>query len=99
MSNDLRSNVRGRALARSGAGRALREASGISLRELARVVGVDPSTLSCWERGLFGPRRHDAAVRYAETLAVIEEELALASKTRRGAARPVAGEGAVGRGG
>lgn len=41
--------------------RALREAAGISLRELARELGVDPTTLSRWERGLARPGRRDRA--------------------------------------
>lgn len=42
-------NARDHAL--SGAGRHVRLSSGISMREMARTIRVDPSTLLRWERG------------------------------------------------
>lgn len=37
--------------------RTLREALGLTQKELAEAVGVDKMTVSRWERGEFGPRR------------------------------------------
>ena len=59
--------VEGRHVAFSGAGRQIRRIAGLSLSELAAVIGVDKSTLSRWERGLERPRT-DAAIRYEEAL-------------------------------
>lgn len=52
-----------RALPTPAVCRSLREAAGVGLRELARELGVDPSTLSRWERGLARPGRRDKARR------------------------------------
>jgi DNA-binding XRE family transcriptional regulator len=57
-----------RALARSGDARRLRERAAIGLCEMAKVVGVDPATLSRWERGVGRPRGR-AASRWARELA------------------------------
>lgn len=40
--------------------RAVRLAAGISVRQLAQAIGVQPSTLSRWERGLRRPRPEQA---------------------------------------
>ena len=56
-----------RRVAFSGAGRQIRRSAGLSLSELAAVIGVHKSTLSRWERGLDRPRT-DAAIRYEEAL-------------------------------
>ena len=48
-------------------GRVIREASGLSLRDMAAEIGVNPATLARWERGKFLPRR-SAAIRWARLL-------------------------------
>lgn len=63
--------ARGRVLATSGAARRIREAAGVSQRELAEVVEVAPSTLARWERGETRPRGA-SSVRYAEALTTLE---------------------------
>lgn len=48
---DMARVSRVRRMFRNGRARRLREQSALSVRELAGMVGVDPSTLSRWERG------------------------------------------------
>lgn len=57
-----------RTLATSGEGRRIRQASQLSLTEVADAIGVTPATLARWERGLNRPRRA-AALRWAAALA------------------------------
>jgi transcriptional regulator with XRE-family HTH domain len=59
--------AKARQLARSGAGRMLREAAGLNGHELARAIDVDPSTLWRWEEGSRRPRG-EWAIRYADFL-------------------------------
>lgn len=66
--------VRVRKAASNGAGRALRRRAGLSLRELADLIDVDPATLSRWERGAVRPR-HDAALRWSNALDAITAAL------------------------
>lgn len=56
-----------RALARSGRARQLRESAGLSLQEIADVVGVTQASISRWELGQRKPRG-EAAVRYGRLL-------------------------------
>lgn len=56
-----------RQAARSGAARAIREAAGLSVRELAEAVGVSPAAISRYERGLRSPRA-GIAERYGRAL-------------------------------
>ncbi len=70
--------VRGRRLAKSGQGRALRERAGVSARELAAVLEVDPKTLIEWERGVATPRQINAT-RYAKILGELEEAIGAGS--------------------
>jgi len=56
-----------RRLARSGTARSIREAAGISVRELAGELGVSPGAVSRWERGQRSPRS-DTAAKWAEVL-------------------------------
>jgi transcriptional regulator with XRE-family HTH domain len=58
---------RARALVASGAAAKIRRRAGLAQAEVARAVGVAPSTVLRWERGLRIPRG-DAAARYAELL-------------------------------
>jgi transcriptional regulator with XRE-family HTH domain len=74
MPTELQQLVRGRRLAREGRGRFLREAAGLSLRELAAAIGVDVATLSRWEHGSSRPRTR-AAMRWVEACDAIEHEL------------------------
>lgn len=66
--------MRGRSLAHSGRGKELRELAGLSLREFAGLLDVDPATLSRWERGVARPRRY-AAARWLRACREIEREL------------------------
>ena len=45
--------------------------AGLSVREVAQVVGVHPTTIFCWEKGGSIPRE-EAAVRYAKLLFDLE---------------------------
>jgi transcriptional regulator with XRE-family HTH domain len=59
-------------LATSGEGRRIREAAGVSIRELADVLRKSPSTVARWERGETRPRA-DASERYEAALAALEQ--------------------------
>jgi transcriptional regulator with XRE-family HTH domain len=72
--NEITLLIRGRALGRSGRGRAIREEAGLSLRELARIVKVDAATLSRWERGDVRPHR-SGATRWVHACQEIEQTL------------------------
>jgi transcriptional regulator with XRE-family HTH domain len=65
--------------------RSLREAAGISLRELARQIGEQPTNLSYWERTGSLPRA-DLVIPIAQVLGVTPEEILGQDKPRRGAA-------------
>jgi transcriptional regulator with XRE-family HTH domain len=52
----------------------LRQAAGLTVRELAAYVGVDASTLHRWENGQFRPRGLTAAL-YEQALDVLAELL------------------------
>jgi DNA-binding transcriptional regulator YiaG len=54
--------------------RAIRLASGVSIAELAGIVGVTPRAVVHWEAGARRPRGAGAE-RYAEALAVLAREL------------------------
>lgn len=56
----------------SGAGRLVRLTAGISLREMARAIAVDPSTLLKWERGEHRPTGA-AAGRWVDELTRLAE--------------------------
>jgi transcriptional regulator with XRE-family HTH domain len=62
---ELRLLQTARTLGPTGRGRRVREQARLSLADLAAFVGVDPVTLSRWERGLARPRR-PYAQRWAE---------------------------------
>jgi transcriptional regulator with XRE-family HTH domain len=64
-----------RALARAGTARSLRLEGVLSLREVADVVGVDPSTIHRWEDGESTPRMAHA-LRWLDLLRDIERALA-----------------------
>jgi transcriptional regulator with XRE-family HTH domain len=65
--------------------RKLREASGLSLRELARQIGEQPTNLSYWERSGQLPRS-DVLAPLAKALGVSVEELLGEPKQRRNGA-------------
>lgn len=73
--DDLERTIRGRQLGRDFRGRQLRERAGLSLRELARLAGIDASTLSRCERGETQPRS-DVAIKWAIVAETIEHVLA-----------------------
>ena len=64
-----------RAAAASGAARWLRQAAGLSQRDLAADIGVTPGAVSHWEHGQRKPGG-PAAVRYARLLRVIASQVA-----------------------
>ncbi len=57
-----------RKLAKAGGARLYREEAGVSLRELARTLGVDPGVLCHWEHGVHAPRNEERALAWAEAL-------------------------------
>ena len=65
--------------------RALREASGLTLRELARQIGEQPTNLSYWERTGTLPRA-DLIIPIATALGVTPEEILGQNKPKRAAA-------------
>jgi len=65
----LRALTRVRGLAKSGEARRIREASSLSLSEVAAAVGVGVSTLARWELGDRRPQG-EAALRY---LGILDE--------------------------
>ena len=71
----IRVRLQGRLLGPTGRGRRLRERAGLSIRELAGLLGVDAATLSRWENGRTHPRGSGAA-RWLAACRTIEEELA-----------------------
>ena len=64
MSN-LQMILKGRNLGIDSTGRHIRAASGLSVRQLAKLLEIDPATLSRWERGESVPRS-DSAIRWAQ---------------------------------
>lgn len=64
--------------------RTLREASGLSLRELARLIGEHPSNVSFWERTGKTPKS-EVLVPMAAALGVSVEELLGEKKPRKAA--------------
>lgn len=62
--------------------RVLREASGLTLRELARTIGEQPSNLNYWETKGVLPRS-DVLVPIAAALGVTVEELLGQEKPKR----------------
>ena len=61
-------------MGKAGQGRATRERAGISLRQMATLLEVDPGTLSRWERGETRPRLF-AAIKWAEACRELEQEI------------------------
>ena len=59
--------VEARRIARSGQARTLREKAGLSLAEVARGVGVTPTAVWRWEKGLARPSG-EPAVAYGRLL-------------------------------
>lgn len=56
-----------RVLCRSGKARTLRQAAGVSTREVAKALGVAPATVVRWETARCMPKK--AALDYAAVLA------------------------------
>jgi transcriptional regulator with XRE-family HTH domain len=67
-----------RCLAACGQARAMRKARRIGLRELARVLNTNPSTVSRWETGLTTPRA-EVALKWADFLGVGVDQIHLVS--------------------
>jgi transcriptional regulator with XRE-family HTH domain len=59
-----------RASLRSGKAKALREAAGLSQRDVAEAVGATAPTISLWERGLRRPLS-DSAIKYGRLLRIL----------------------------
>jgi len=70
MSRETAELVRMRALVHGGVVRDLRVDAGLTLREVAKAVGVTASTIHRWEHGK--RPTGDAAVRYARLLFELE---------------------------
>jgi transcriptional regulator with XRE-family HTH domain len=70
----LISLMRARRLADDQRGRLVREMSGISLRELARIIEANEGQLSKWERGMSKPRPA-TALRWLEAIDAIDAAL------------------------
>jgi DNA-binding transcriptional regulator YiaG len=68
-----------RALTSSGEARALRLATGLSLGEVARQVGVRPSVIFKWETGERRPRDSEDALRYYRLLRMLRSARPAAS--------------------
>ncbi|MEU1219184.1 helix-turn-helix domain-containing protein [Streptomyces microflavus] len=66
--------ARVRAAVNSGEARRLREASDLSIGEVARACGVDQSTVWRWERGARKPRG-GGALAYGELIDSLRNEL------------------------
>lgn len=66
--------IEGRAAAQSGRGRALRKAAGLSLAELAELVGVSTPTVYYWETGDRRPTG-ERAIEYALVLRLIDAKV------------------------
>ncbi|MFD7986803.1 helix-turn-helix domain-containing protein [Kitasatospora indigofera] len=66
---DLRRITAVRQLAARGEARALREELRLTLREVADVVGANPSTVHRWEHGVSAPRKAHA-LRWAAALGI-----------------------------
>lgn len=67
MTENIEDLTRVRHMCREGEARRIRLRAHASGGEVADVVGVTPSTISRWERGLLTPRGQ-AALRYLEAL-------------------------------
>lgn len=58
---DLLLIAKARRLSRSGEARTLREAAGLSIREVAGAIGGSPTAVWRWENGQRAPRGETAA--------------------------------------
>lgn len=65
----------GRAHARTGSGRAIREKCGVTAQEIADMLGVTLTTVLRWEKAESVPRRK-AAERWATLLAELQRQTA-----------------------
>lgn len=65
--DDLLRVALARAFLRTGSARSVRRASGLSLREMAAALGVQPSTVMRWESQQRVPKP-EAALRYKALL-------------------------------
>ena len=72
---DLELLLEARAAAESGAARWLRQAAGLSQREMADAIGRTPGCVSLWEHGGRKPTG-EGAIRYARALRVIASQVA-----------------------
>jgi len=65
---------RGLRLGQNFQGRRLREQAGLSLRQMARILEIQPGSLSRWERGINTPRLEDA-IKWAQACNELEDTL------------------------
>jgi transcriptional regulator with XRE-family HTH domain len=66
--------IEARSAAESGRGKRLREAAGLSIHEMASLVGVTQPAVSRWESGERRPNR-EQAIAYARVLRRLEQLL------------------------
>jgi AcrR family transcriptional regulator len=62
----------GRQLAASGIARLVRESAGLSLRDVARAVGIDPGTVWHWEHGSKVPTDKNA-IAYRDLIVALRD--------------------------
>jgi DNA-binding XRE family transcriptional regulator len=80
--NRVMAIAEGRQLAASGIARLVRQSAGLSLRDVARVVGIDPGTVWHWEHG--SKRPTDAnAIAYRDVIAALRNTQAPLQRDRR----------------
>jgi DNA-binding transcriptional regulator YiaG len=72
----------GRQLAASGIARLVRQSAGLSLRDVARVVGIDPGTVWHWEHGSKVPTGKNA-IAYRDVIAALRNMQAPLQRDRR----------------
>ena len=80
---DVQLLLRGRRLGPDGDGRALREQAGLSVRDMAAILKVNPVTYWRWEIGRERPGR-ERAIRWAEVAGDLEAELARQASLNEG---------------
>jgi transcriptional regulator with XRE-family HTH domain len=76
----------GRQLAASGIARLVRQSAGLSLREVAHVIGIDPGTVWHWEHGSKVPSGANA-IAYRDLIVALKDRQPQRSHPKQTAAR------------